>query len=181
MTFLLFVAALCAIALFGLIVNRLTGTRAQYLETLALEADEQELWRDAKADFSRVPRTGGALVRSHPRSRRHALVWTNRRLIVAQRALFSRKRLITHQIYFEREGDAESEYARRVTREIFGGFYGRGFETILGTSKAFVEIDGRPCLRILPSQESAVALNVSELLIFSDRLSELRAALLNFE
>jgi len=177
MTLLLFVAALAAIALFGVITNRLTGTKPNYLETLELARDERELWRDTQADFARPPRFGGSLVTSYPRLRRHTVVWTNRRLIVAQKVLFSSKRLISQQIYFERAGDAASEHARRVAREFFGGFYGRGFETIVATSKTFGEVHGRSCLSIKPNEESGTALNISELLIFSDRLTALKAAL----
>ena len=46
------------------IVNRLPGTKAQYLEALPLRADERELWRDTEADFAIVPRQGRAVVMS---------------------------------------------------------------------------------------------------------------------
>ncbi|HEY6559293.1 MAG TPA: hypothetical protein VI072_18540 [Polyangiaceae bacterium] len=76
MAFLLFLGALLAIVVFALVVNRLTGTKASYLDELKLEAGESELWRDTQADFAWVPRTGRALVTSYARMRRHSVVWT---------------------------------------------------------------------------------------------------------
>ena len=177
MTFLLFIAALGAIVLIGLITNRLTGTKSRYLDALQLEAEEQELWRDAEADFAKRPHLGSALVRSYPRLRRHTIVWTNRRVIVAQKALWSSKRPITQELHFAHEAFPEAARAHSVAGQFAGGFYGRGFETIIAESKTFSEVNGKPCLRITPNADSAAALNIAELLIFSDRLPELQALL----
>ena len=46
MVFLYFIAALLGIVLFAVVVNRVTGTKATYLDGLALEPGERELWRE---------------------------------------------------------------------------------------------------------------------------------------
>jgi hypothetical protein len=175
MAFLLFLAALLGIVLFAVIVNRVTGTRASYLETLQLEASEQELWRDTEADFATVPKLGRAVVMSFPRLGRHAVVWTDRRIIVSQKVLFSAKRMITHQIVFVNGSGSPSAGAHAASREFFGGFYGRGFETVLAANRSFGRVNEKDCIRIEPTAESGSTLNIDQILIFTDRLSELLA------
>jgi hypothetical protein len=176
MSFLLFAVSLLAVVAFAIIINRLTGTRASYIESLQLEAGEKELWRDTEADFAVVPRLGRALFRSYPRLRRHTVVWTDRRLIISVKPLLSARRMITHQIYFAREADANGD-AHKAAREFFGGFYGRGFETIVAVSKSLSQINDKDCVRIQPTEESGSNLNIAELLLFTDRLAELRQSL----
>ncbi len=130
MTFLYFIAALGGIVLVAIVVNRLTGTRASYLDALALDAGERELWRDAAADFATLPRLGQAAVMSYPRLRRHTVVWTDRRVIVAQQVLLSSKRMLTHRLFFAAQ--ASDAGAAQAAAAFAGGFYGRGFTT-LGT------------------------------------------------
>jgi hypothetical protein len=171
MSLLYFLAALVGIVLFAVVTNRLTGTKATYLETLQLEPGERELWRDAGADFATLPRLGQALVMSYPRLRRHTVVWTNRRVIVAQRVLLSKRCMVTHQIVLS--GGAE---ARAAASQFAGGFYGRGFSTIEAAARSFVAVSQKDCVKVVPTEASASALNLAEAYIFSDRLAELRAA-----
>src|SRR3954471_15383721 len=98
MALLYFLGALVAIVLVATVVNRVTGTKAVYLETLELTPGERELWRDERADFATLPRLGQAAVMSYPRLRRHTVLWTNRRVLVAQKPLFSSRRMLTHQL-----------------------------------------------------------------------------------
>lgn len=172
MAFLWFIGALAGIVVFAVVVNRLTGTKAQYLEALQLLVDEKELWRDAEADFAVVPRTGQAAVISFPRLRRHTVLWTNRRIVVTQKPLGSSRHMITHQIPFATEGATPA-----AADEAFGGFYGRGFETIAAAGHAFGEVNGKPCVRIRPTAASGAKLNIEEALIFTDRLDDLRRRL----
>ncbi|HEY4370474.1 MAG TPA: hypothetical protein VGN52_00925 [Burkholderiales bacterium] len=172
MAFLWFLGALAAIVIFAMVVNRLTGTKAQYLETLQLQADEQEWWRDAEADFATVPRTGRAAVMTYSRLRRHTVLWTDRRVVIAQKALGSARHMITHQIHFVRGRETPA-----AADEAFGGFYGRGFETIAAAGHAFAEVNGKPCVRIQPTAAGGGALNLDEALVFSDHLEMLRARL----
>ena len=177
MTLLIFLAALGAIVLFAVTVNLVTGTKANYLELLQLEPGETELWRDAGADFATLPRTGQALVMSYPRFRRHTVLWTDGRVIVAQKTLFSSKRMITHQLVFESAPERSLSDARDVAAKFSGGFYGRGFATLVAASHAFATVNRRECVRILPSEASGAALNLQEAYIFSDDLAALRERL----
>lgn len=170
--FVWFVGALLAIVVFAIVANRLTGTKAQYLENLQLETGEAELWRDAEADFSTVPRTGRAVVMSYPRLRRHTVLWTDRRIVISQKPLGSSRHMITHQIYFAPDAGAQA-----AASEAFGGFYGRGFETIAGTTKSFSQVNDRDCARIKPTEACGAQLNIDEALIFTDRLAELQQRL----
>jgi len=174
MAFLLFIGALVAIVLCAMIVNRLTGTKALYLETLQLESGEREIWRDARADFAVVPRLGQAVSMSFARMRRHTVLWTDRRIIVSQKPLFSSKHMITHQIHFTVAADSDAPAA---AREVFGGFYGRGFETIEAEDKSFGQVNRKDCVRIKPTPASGAKLNLEEMLIFTDHLPELQTSL----
>ncbi len=177
MAFLYFLAALLGIVVLAIVVNRLTGTRANYLEALQFEPGEHERWRDAAADFATLPRFGQAAVMSFPRLRRHVAVWTTRRLIVAQRALGSTKHMITHQVVFEASPTPGLEPAREAAREFGAGFYGRGFETLLAQSHARARVNDKECLRLVLAADSSAVSNVIEAYLFSDRLAELYAAL----
>ena len=172
MSLLIFAAALVGIVVVAIVVNRITGTRASYIDALRLHPGENEIWRDTEADVARVPRAARPLILSFPRLRRHTVVWTERRIVIAQRALFSQKRMITHEVHFQ--GQAGNE-ARAASGEALGGFFGRGFETIIAVSRSFGRIDDKPCVLIKPTEKSSAKLNLEELLIFSDRLPELEA------
>ncbi len=174
MALLLFLGALLALVAFAVIVNRLTGTRAVYLEDLQLHAGETEHWRDMEANVATLPRTGGALVTSYVRLRRHAVAWTDRRIIVAQKALFSQKRLITHQLVFAEAAGSPSSDAERAAKQFLGGFYGRGFSTIVCKAASFDRVGGKECVRVVPEEASGFALNIREILIFTDRAAELK-------
>jgi hypothetical protein len=175
MAFLYFLAALLGIIVFAVLVNRLTGTKANYLEALTLEPGERELWRDAAADFATRPRLGQALVMSFPRMHRHTAVWTTQRVVIAQRVLGAGKHLITHQVLFE-SAPAPPGAAEAATK-FGGGFYGRGFETLRAASHSFSRVNAKDCVCLVLSADSSAVSNVLEAYVFSDRLSGLRAAL----
>jgi hypothetical protein len=172
MTFLLFLAALLGIVVFAVIVNAITGTKASYLETLRLEPGETELWRDTGADFATRPRTGQALVMTYARLRKHTVVWTERRAIVARKTLFSNRRMITHQIVFD-AASAPAGPETQAATEFSGGFYGRGFVTLLAAGRVFGQVNQSDCVRIRPSEASGAASNVEEAYVFTDLLIEL--------
>jgi hypothetical protein len=171
---LYFAGALLGIALLAIAINRLTGTTASYLESLQLAPDEKELWRDTAADFAIVPRVVRPHFISYPRLRRHTIVWTSRRVVISQRALFSRRSIVTHQLYF---ADQAGPQASAAASGAFGGFFGRGFETILAARRSFGTVNGKACIRIEPAEASRSRLNLDEVLIFSDRLGDLEQSL----
>lgn len=172
-----FFAALLGMVLVAVVINRLTGTRAIYLETLALETGETRIWEDWRADFAQRTRRGSAVATSFPRFRRHAIVWTDRRVIVAPKVLFSSKHMVSHQIVFTNGESPPGAAANEAAGEFFGGFYGRGFMTVLAVSRSFEQVGGKDCVRIQPTEDSASALNMRDALIFSDSLGELRQSL----
>jgi hypothetical protein len=174
MAFVYFLAALVGLVVFALVLNRLTGTKAAYIEDFRLAPGERELWRDAGADFARRSRLGQALVMSYPRLRRHTVVWTNQRVVVSQRVLLGSKHMLTHQVFFEPAAGAD---ASKAASELAGGFYGRGFETITARAKSFSKVNDKDCVRIEPTETSGSALNLAEAYIFSDRLTELERVL----
>jgi hypothetical protein len=174
MAFVYFLAALVGLVLFAVVVNRLTGTKATYIEDFQLAPGERELWRDARADFARRPRLGQAVVMSYPRLRRHTVLWTNRRVVISQRVLLGKKHMLTHQIVFEPAASAD---ASKAASQFAGGFYGRGFETITALGHSFTQVNDKACVRITPTETSASALNLAEAYLFSDRLTELERAL----
>lgn len=175
MSLLLFAGALLAIVVFALVVNRLTGTRYLYLHELPFDPVEKELWRDTGADFYAVPRLGRALLMSYARMKRHTVVWTDRRVVVAQKILFSQKRAVTHQIYVASGVAGVDE--NKAASELFGGFYGRGFQTIIADASAFGIVNDKACVRIRPTEACGAGQNLDELLIFSDRTAELQQSL----
>ena len=172
MSILYFAGALLGIALLAIAINHVTGTQANYLEKLEFAPGEKELWRDTQADFAPVPRLGRAAITTYPRLRRHTIVWTSRRVIVSQRALFSRSHIVTHQIYFAAQAGPQ---ANAAAGSAFGGFFGRGFETIIAASRSSGIADGKACMRIKPAEDSGDRLNLAEVLIFTDRLTDLDA------
>lgn len=177
MSFLIFVAALLAIVLLAMAVNRATGTKTQLLQALQLEPGETELWRDSKADFATRPRQGGAAVQSFARMRRHTVIWTDRRILVAQRLLFSKAHLITHQIVWVHDADSAETEAAKAARSTAGGFYGRGFVTIAASTHSFGQVNHKDCITIKPTEQSGSLLNVDEALVFTDRMAELQRSL----
>ena len=174
MSILYFAGALLGIVAVAIAINRLTGTKANYLEKLQFAPGEKELWRDTQADFAPVPRLVRAAIVTYPRLRRHTVVWTDRRIIVSQKALFSRNHMVTHQIYFAAHAVPQASAA---AASAFGGFFGRGFETILAAGRSSGAVDGKACMRIQPAEASAARLNIDEILIFTDRLADLEQRL----
>jgi hypothetical protein len=175
MAFLYFIAALFGIVLVALVVNRATGTKATYLDAWVPDAGERELWRDAAADLATLPRLGQAAVMSYPRLRRHTVVWTNRRVVVAQQVLLSSKRMLTHQLCFALQ--ASDDAANAAATAFAGGFYGRGFTTIACAAKTFGRVNDKDCVRLQPTADSGATLNLAEVYIFTDQLAALRSAL----
>jgi len=156
--------ALLAIVVFAIVINRITGTKAHYLEALQLETGEAELWRDAEADFATVPRLGRAAIMSYPRLRRHTVLWTDRRIVVAQKALGTSKHMITHQIYFAPDAGAQTAAGAPSVDST-----GAASRPIVAAAKSFGQVNHKDCARIKPTKPAA-QLNLDEALIFTERL-----------
>jgi hypothetical protein len=142
----LFVLALGGIVVFALIVNRLTGTKTQYLDALVLASDERELWRSAGADAF-VLAGPQPLVRSFTRLGRHELVLTTKRLLWGQPALFGERVILQYAVLLTRDGNGAAGLDR-----LDGGFWGGGVITTLADPGALARApgDGPEALELTP-------------------------------
>jgi hypothetical protein len=158
------VGALVAIVLVAIVVNRMRGVRAQYLDAWAPEAGERRLLDDPRADFYSIPRMGQAKVMSFARRRRSHAVLTSTRIVIATRALLSRRHMITHVIHLGGDGDPPAELG-----ELGGGLFSAGYIVLSARpSDMTVEDDGgKPYLRIVP-QKTTSSTNIEHCRLYSD-------------
>ena len=169
---LAFVGALVAIVLVAIAVNRIRGVRAHYLDTWIPEAGERRLLEDPRADFYAVPRMGQAKVMSFGRRRRTHAVLTSTRIVIATRALLSKRYMITHMIHLGRDDDPPAELGK-----LSGGLFSAGY-TVLSARPSDVTVEddgGKPYLRIVP-EETASSTNIEHYRLYSDDAAGFRDA-----
>ena len=162
---LAFVAVLVAIALIAIVVNRIRGVRARYLDAWTPDPGERRLLEDPAADFYVVPRLGQAKVMSFARLRRTHAVLTTTRIVIATRALFSKRYMITHVVLLGGgDGDGPAELGH-----MSGGLFSTGYSVLSAIpSDMTVEDAGdKPYLRIVPAP-TASATNVEHCRLYSD-------------
>ncbi len=162
---LAFVGALVAIVLLAVVVNRVRGVRARYLDAWEPEPGERRLLEDPAADFYVVPRLGQAKVMSFARMRRTHAVLTDERLVIATRALLSKKYMITDVILLGSErGDGAAELGH-----MSGGLFSTGY-TVMAADPSDMTVEdggGTAYLRIVP-RPTASATNVEHCRLYSD-------------
>ena len=170
--FLIFLGALVAIVLVALVVNRVRGGRAHYLDAWSPGAGERRLLDDARADFFVVPRLGQARRMSFARLHRSHAVLTDVRIVVATRALLSRRYMITHMVHLAGDGTGPAELGW-----MSGGLYSTGYTVIAARpSEMTVEDDGgKPYLRIVPEQTASGAM-IEHCRLYSDDAAGFRDA-----
>ena len=161
---LAFVGALVAIVLVAVVVNRVRGGRAHYLDAWSPDAGERRLLEDPAADFYVVTRLGQAKVMSFARLRRTHAVLTDRRFVIATRALMSRRYMITHIVQLDRDADPPAELG-----QLSGGLYSTGYIVMSARPSDMTVEDagGKTYLRIVP-QPTASATNVEHCRLYSD-------------
>lgn len=101
---------------------------------------------------------------------------TNRRIIVAQKALFSKQHMIRYVILLKGKGMGQPPEG------IGGGAFQTGYITYRTESSKIseAEVKNKPCLRIVPSDEDRGRLGIpDEVLIFTSRGSEIKQAIEN--
>lgn len=160
---LAFVGALVAIVLAAIVVNRIRGARAHYLDAWTPGPGERRLLEDARADFYVVPRLGQAKVMSFARRHRTHAVLTDTRLVVATRALWSRRYMITHMIHLGRDPEPPADLAR-----LSGGLYTTGY-IVMSARPADMTVEddrGKAYLRIVP-EPTASGTNVEHCRLYS--------------
>jgi hypothetical protein len=170
--FLLFLGALAAIVLVAIVVNRVRGGRAHYLDGWTPEPGERRLLDDPRADFYVVGRLGQARRMSFARFHRSHAVLTDVRIVVATRALLSRRYMITHMVHLAGDGTGPAELG-----QMSGGLYSTGYIVISARpSEMTVEGDGgKPYLRIVPEQTASGAM-IEHCRLYSDDAARFRDA-----
>jgi hypothetical protein len=165
---LAFLGALVAIVLAGIVVSRVRGGRAHYLDAWRPEPHERRLLEDPAADFYVVPRLGQARVMSFARRRRSHAVLTDARLVIATRALMSRRYMITHVIQLDRDAEPPADPPAELG-QLSGGLYGTGYIVMSARPSGMTVEDAgaRPYLRIVP-EPTASATNVEHCRLYSD-------------
>jgi hypothetical protein len=121
---LAFFGCLAGIVLIGWVVSKLAGTKAQFLETFALERGERVLWEDLSADAYPVL-TQRARYVTYATLRRGAVRVTTRRIIAGTKPLFGSKHMIQHVLY-----PADRPYPEEA-KGISGGLLKYGFKVLV--------------------------------------------------
>lgn len=152
---LAFLGALVAIVVIGFVVSRVRGGRVHYLDAWTPRDGERTLLEDRAADFYAVPRLGQARRMSFARMHRTHAVLTDVRLVVATRALGSKRYVITHMVHLAGEQEGPEELT-----VLSGGLYTTGYIVISARPEAMtVEGEGdRAYLRIVPDQTASGAM-----------------------
>lgn len=167
---LAFAGALVAIAVLAIVVNRVRGGRAHYLDAWAPEAGERVLLEDRAADFYVVPRLGQARKMSFARLHRTHAVLTDTRIVIATRALLSRRYMITHMVHLG--GDPAPAELGRMS----GGLYSTGYAVVSARPSEMTLEDGaKPYLRIVPEQTASGAM-IEHCRLYSDDAAGFLAA-----
>ena len=161
---LLFLGALVAIVVIGFVVSRVRGGRVQYLDAWSPAPGERTLHEDPRADFYAVPRLGQARKMSFARMHRTHAVLTDVRIVVATRALMSKRYVITHMVHLAGGEDGPDELAT-----LSGGLYTTGYIVISARPEAMtVEGEGdKAYLRIVPEGTASGAM-IEHCRLYSD-------------
>lgn len=158
----------CLVCLVGLavLINRLGGARAHYIETFELEADEQLIWRDDEADAYAVPKRRAVYV-SYRRSHRSVVVVTSKRIVVATRVLLGSRHMLGHMLYpADRTHPPDAE-------GVSGGLFSRGYVTLL-FERAPIQVQGsgdKSFVELQLNRSVASSDNLDSFRIYSSRLN----------
>jgi hypothetical protein len=157
--------AFCAgLALLALIVSRITGARAYFLENWEFLPGETVVWRDDHTDVMEVPRVGGATFMRPIRMRRWSVVQTDRRVILANRS-FTGKRMVMYVLWFGASPDPNS-------RKLGGGLLTRGY-IAMAVAPGVWEAD-RDYVAYRPVRAEASSLNVLEIRVYTAEATAVR-------
>ncbi len=171
--FYIFLIAIAAFILGAMLINKIKGVKAQYLDAFTPESGEQIVHREAGADFHMVTKLGRAQVMSFARLRRAELILTNRRIVVGQKVLFGKRYMITHVLWLDSGSTVQSELDKMT-----GGQYSLGYVNYLAKRSAVTsELDGKkPYVKFIPDA-TASATNIEHLRIYVDAPEKMLAAI----
>jgi hypothetical protein len=161
---LIFLGVLVGIVGVAVVVNKVTGTQAQYLEDLQLAPGEQQLLQLDGTDFFVIDNGPQPLVRSFLKLKRHRLVLTHQRLLVGQLPLGGSKHLIEKVLLFSRQAPGAAGLER-----VDGGFYGGGFSVYLVSPGGFGPgPGGEPGELAVVAERTPSSANVTSFRLFVD-------------
>ena len=158
---LLFLGACAGLVVIGWVVKKITGSRAWLLEDWKYDDGEQILWRDDAADVYPIAKHHAAFM-SFPRLRRHAVIVTNRRILVGVKTLFG-KRMVQYLLFTRPPADGQAEH-------LGGGLLTVGYQSIVIEPKVDAHLDDKkPYLELTPSGDHASSVNLQTLRILTDQ------------
>lgn len=171
--FLIFLIAIAAIILGAIVINKIKGVKAQYLDAFAADAGEEVLHHELGADFHMVTKLGRAQVMSFARLRRTEALVTNRRIVIGQKVLFGKRHMITHMIWLDAAANVQAELDKMT-----GGQYSQGYMNYLvKRASASREIDGKkPYVKLIP-ESTASATNIEHLRLYADAPEKILATI----
>jgi len=162
--FLIFVCFLGGMVSVAFVVSRITGARAQFIESFPLEPGERTLWEDMEADAWPVL-THRALIQTYPRLRRGAVRVTNQRILCGTRALFSQKHMIEHVLY------PSDRPFPDAANGITGGTLKNAYKTLVFERASLARnSDKYAFVEVMLDQRIASSLNLIKFRIYSEKL-----------
>jgi len=163
MSLLIFLGLLVGLVALAIVVNRLRGVRAHYLDSWQPEAGEHILFRDDEADTFVVP-VNRARYGWYPRLRRGTVIVTDRRILAGAKTLFGRKRMLQYMIY---PGAAPDGWSARRD----GGLFTRGYQTLAVVPEAVERVVDavQPYVFLKPSPAEGSSTNVDFIRIYTDK------------
>lgn len=165
---LIFVGGILALVLLALIFNKIKGVRGRYTDQLELAPGEQISREDDAADFHVVPKFGQAAIMSFGRLKRTHAIVTNRRIVIGQKPLFSKRHLITHMLYFSAEPEVETALGG-----LTGGLYSLGYTVLqVDRDRILSEMDGKKPYWKIPPSPTTSATNIEHARLYSEQARE---------
>lgn len=163
-SFLIFLLAIGGIFLVAIVVNKIKGVKAQYIDAWQRDIDEQIRFEDKAADFHPVTILGRAGIMSFARLKRTHAIVTTKRIVIAQKVFLGKRYMITHMLYLNKDVAPADELSK-----LSGGLYSKGYQVWLTPPDKFtVETDGKkPYLKIIPDNSSS-ATNIEHCRLYSD-------------
>lgn len=154
---LLFLGACAGLVGIAWIVSRITGARASFLDDWKYDDGEQIVWRDDAADVYLIAKNHAAFM-SFPRLRRHAVIVTNRRILIGLKTL-SGKHMVQYVLSTTPPADGQSE-------QLSGGLLTIGYQAIVIEPTVDAHLDDKkPYLALTPSGDQASSVNLQTIRI----------------
>ena len=166
MSLLIFLGLLAGLVALAVIVNRLRGVRAHYLEDWRPDAGERILFRDDEADTFVVP-VNRARYGWYKRLRRGTVIATDRRILAGAKTLFGGKRMLQFMLYPGAAPDGRSA-------KLDGGLFTRGYRTLAIVPGAVERVpdEARPYLVLKPLPDERSSTNVDFVRIYTDKAAD---------